>query len=165
MNLDNLFEDLEAQFDGYVAASQQRGVLEVSHVMRVWHQGEQITELAAPILGSDFVAGMALGENVFRLIRLVTVSKISLIRLPGADVPACRMVPLAVSEFLERLPLPFSIRWQPIGDKSPEKFVVLDLLGQSLLVETVQIDEILVLPLDGMAHLELADVENFDSQS
>ena len=47
MNLDNLFEDLEAQFDGYVAASQQRGVLEVSHVMRVWHQGEQITELAA----------------------------------------------------------------------------------------------------------------------
>ena len=165
MNLDDLFEDLEAQFDGYLTAAQPNGGLERCHLMRVWHAGGQITELAAPILGSDFVAGMALGANVFRLIRLEAVLRISLVELTNADVPAGRYVTLETAEFLERLPLPFRVYWQPIGDHVPETVTVLDLLGQTLLVESGKSSSRLLLPLVAMAHLEFIDVENFDGQT
>lgn len=165
MNLDDLFEDLEAQFDGYLATSKQSGWLERSHLMRVWHRGGQITELAAPILGNDFVAGMALGANDFRLIRLEAALRISLVELANSDVPAGRRVPVDTPEFLERLPLPFSVRWQPLGGHTPENVTVLDLLGQALLVESGKTTNRQLLPLAAMEHLEFIDVENFDGQT
>lgn len=165
MNLDDLFEDLEAQFDGYLAAAKPSGGLERCHLMRIWHGGGQLTELAAPILGHDFVAGMALGVNVFRLIRLEAVSRISLVELANSDVPAGRHVPLETAEFLERLPLPFSVHWQPIGGHLPEIVTVIDLLGQALLVESGKSSNCQLLPLAAMAHLDFIDVENFDSQT
>lgn len=165
MNLDELFEDLEAQFDGYLADSKRGSDLERSHLMRVWHRGGQITELAAPILGADFVAGMALGANVFRLIRLVAVSKIALIELTNADVPKSRHVPLAALEFLERLPLPFSLRWQPLQGDLPGIVTVLDLIGETLLVESNHPENFQILPFSAIAHLELIDVENFGGQA
>ena len=165
MNLDDLFEDLEAQFDGYLSDSKRSSGLERSHLMRVWHRGGQISELAAPILGSDFVAGMALGANVFRLIRLEAVLKIALIELTNSDVPKSRHVPLEALEFLERLPLPFSLRWQPLDDKMPGLVTVLDLVGKALLVESMHPENFQLLPFSAIAHLELIDVENFDGQT
>jgi hypothetical protein len=165
MNLDDLFEDLEAQFDGYLAESKPTAGLERSHLMQVWHGREQQTQLAAPILGSDFVAGMALGDNVFRLIRLEAVSKIALIELADSGIPASRYVPLEASEFLERLPLPFSVRWQSLEYKLPGYLTVLGLLGQTLIVESVLPENFQLLPLSAVAHLELIDVENFDSRT
>lgn len=165
MNLDHIFEDLEAQFDGYLTATQPRHFFGRSQVLRVWHQRASITELAAPILGKDFVAGMALGSNVFKLIRLEAVSKISMIELVNSGVPTSRFVPIGILDFLERLPLPFSIRLQPLGDKLSANFVVLDFLGEAMLVESGEPESILLLPFAGMAHLDLIDVENFDIQS
>lgn len=162
VNLDELFEDLEAQFDGYLANSKRGSGLERSHLMRVWHRGGQITELAAPILGADFVAGMALGVNVFRLIRLEAVVKIALIELTNAKVPKSRYVPLDALDFLERLPLPFSLRWQPIDGNLPGLVTVIDLLGKTLLVESAHPENFQLLPFAAIAHLELTDVENFD---
>lgn len=161
MNLDDLFEDLEAQFDGYLAATNPSGGLHRSQLMRVLHRSGQVTELAAPILGDDFAAGMALGANVFRLIRLESVLKINLIELVNSDVPHSRYVPIEAIEFLERLPLPFSIRWQPIDDKLAGSVTVLDLLGKTLLVEALHPENFQLLPLGAIAHLDLADVENF----
>lgn len=165
MNLDDLFEDLEAQFDGYLSDSKRSSGLDRSHLMRVWHRGGQISELAAPILGGDFVAGMALGANVFRLIRLEAVLKIALIELTNSDVPKSRHVPLKAMEFLERLPLPFSLRWQPLDENLPGLVTVLDLLGETLLVESVHPENFQLLPFAAIAHLELFDVENFDGQT
>jgi hypothetical protein len=165
MNLDELFEDLEAQFDGYLAESKGSAGLEHSHLMRVWHRGGQITELAAPILGTDFVAGMALGANVFRLIRLVAVSKIALIELTNADVPTSRHVSLETKEFLERLPLPFSLRWQPLHGDLPGFVTLRDLLGETLLVESNHPENFQLLPLSAIAHFELIDVENFGGEA
>ena len=165
MNLDDLFEDLEAQFDGYLAAAKTKDRLERSHLMRVWHTKGQVTELAAPILGDDFVAGMALGANVFSLIRLDAVMKISLIELTNSGVPNSRFVPVDATEFLGRLPLPFSLRWQPFGEKLSDVVVVLDLLGNCLLVESVRPEDYQLLPIRAIAHLELIDVENFDTQT
>lgn len=162
MNLDDLFEDLEAQFDGYLAGANLSGFLHRAQLMRVWHRSGQITELAAPILGDDFVAGMALGLNVFRLIRLEAVLKISLIELANSDVPHSRYAPLEAIEFLERLPLPFSIRWQPIHEELAGLVTVLDLQGKALLVEALHPENFQLLPLVAIAHLDLADVENFD---
>jgi hypothetical protein len=165
MNLDGIFEDLEAQFDGYLSANQQRGVLERSHVMRVWHHRGQISELAAPILGADFVAGMALGENIFRLIRLASVLRIGLTELPNSGVPESRYVSVSASEFLDRLTLPFSIRCQPFEDELAKSMVVLDLLGQTLVVESVKPDDFQLVPLAAIEFLEFIDVENFDRQT
>ena len=165
MNLDDLFEDLEAQFDGYLGAAKTKGQFERSHVMRVWHHKGRVTELAAPILGDDFVAGMALGANVFRLIRLDSVLKVSLIELTNTKVPTSRFVPLETADFLGRLPLPFSLRWQPFGERISGVVVVLDLLGKCLLVESVLPEDYQLLPIQAIAHLELIDVENFDTQT
>ena len=129
--------------------------------MRVLHRSGQVTELAAPILGDDFAAGMALGANVFRLIRLEAVLKIYLIEVVNSDVPHSRYVPIEAIESLERLPLPFSIRWQPLADKFAGSVTVLDLLGKTLLVEALHPENFQLLPLGAIAHLDLADVENF----
>jgi hypothetical protein len=165
MNLDNVFEDLEAQFAGYLAGAEPRDLLERSHLMRAWQNGDRITDLAAPILGIDFVAGMVLGENVFRLIRLDSVLRIALRELPNSGVPKSRYAPVSASEFLERLTLPFSVRWQPIGDPMWQVMVVLDLLGQTLVVESVKPDDYQLVPLAAIAQLELFDVENFDKET
>jgi hypothetical protein len=108
---------------------------------------------------------MALGANVFRLIRLEAVLKIALIELTNSDVPKSRPVPLEALEFLERLPLPFSLRWQPLDDKMPGLVTVLDLVGKALLVESMQPENFQLLPFSAIAHLELIDVENFDGQT
>jgi hypothetical protein len=165
MNLDNVFEDLEAQFDGYLADVQRRDLLERSHLMRVWQHRDRITDLAAPILGTDFVAGMVLGENVFRLIRLESVVRIALRELPNSGVPESRFAPVSASEFLERLTLPVNVRWQPVGGEIWVVMVVLDLLGQTLVVESVKPDDYQLVPLAAIAQLELFDVENFDRET
>lgn len=165
MNLDNLFEDLEAQFDGLLAGTKPKTVLEGSHLMRVWHRREQITQLAAPILGFDFVAGMVLGENSFRLIRLDTVQRIALQRLPKSGVPECRLVSVSALEFMERLPLPFSVRWQTLDDCLWSVATVMDLFGQTFAVEHQKSGGHQLLPIVSIAQLELFDVENFDRDS
>lgn len=164
MNLDDVFEDLEAEFEGYLAASRPKVVVERSHLLRVWHLREQITELAAPILGADFVAGMALGTNVFRLIRLESVLKITLLELVNSDVPHVRKIPLRATEFFDRLPLPFSVRMQTAGTGSFALFVVIDLLGEMLLVESAEDGVIQLLPLVSIAVIDLIDVDNFDNK-
>ena len=101
---------------------------------------------------------------MFRLIRLEAVLKIALIVLTNADVPKSRHVPLDALDFLERLPLPFSLRWQPIDGNLPGLVTVIDLLGKTLLVESVHPENFQLLPFAAIGHLELIDVENFDGQ-
>jgi hypothetical protein len=106
-----------------------------------------------------------LGENVFRLIRLESVVRIALRELPNSGVPESRFAPVSASEFLERLTLPVNVRWQPVGGEIWVVMVVLDLLGQTLVVESVKPDDYQLVPLAAIAQLELFDVENFDRET
>jgi hypothetical protein len=166
MNLDGLFEDLEAQFDAELNIVTPRQRFESSNLVTIWNvAGGTATQLAAPILGVDFVAGMVLGANCFRLNMLPIVARMELSTLQNADIPKCRFVSVTAIEFLERLPLPFAVKWRAQASASLNLGNVLDILGHCLLVESIGSENLRALPIDSLALLELCDVENFGELS
>lgn len=162
MNLDGIFEDLEAQFDSQLGAANSRQTFDESNLVTVWSRNQgAVCQLAAAILGVDFVAGMALGTNCFRLIPLVSVRNCEFAALKNANLPKCRFVEIQAAQFLARLPLPFSIQWRTSADAPVRHGNVSDLLGQCLCIEELGSTLLQAVPLHSLEFLELSNVENF----
>jgi hypothetical protein len=162
MNLEGIFEDLEAQFDAQLGAANSRHAFDESNLVTVWSRDAgTVCQLAAAILGVDFVAGMALGTNCFRLIPLVSVRNCEFATLKDASLPKCRFVEIEAAQFLARLPLPFSIEWRTSADAPLRHGNVSDLLGQCLCVEELGCASVQAVPIHSLEFLELSNVENF----
>jgi hypothetical protein len=161
MNLESIFEDLEALIDAEVEASKAVGIIDETTLIRVhWPSGGSI-ELVAPLLGQDFVAGMAIGANDWRLVRLDAVERISFRTIKGGQLPRIRFFDQSRQVFLERLPLPLAISWSARGEAFQSRGILADISGSCLIVQVLGSLEPIGVPLASISMLRIDSVENF----
>jgi hypothetical protein len=163
MELDKFFEDFEAQFDAEIEAAQGGRPLRKCNLVRVFLPLGSYVDLVAAILGSDFIAGMALGGNDWRLVQLSVIDRLVFRKLNNVELPALRLVEHSANTFLEQFPLPLAISW--LGQRTPsrKKGVLIGLQGECLLVEMVGAFDLIGVPLASIDILTIDSVENFGS--
>jgi hypothetical protein len=162
MNLESIFEDFEAQLAAEESAAEQVGSLDATNLARVYSSDGGFTDLVAVLLGSDFVAGMALLSREWRLIGLASVERIEFCELVGADMPVLRFFEGSRLDFLERLPLPISITWRFRGSGQMQRGILVDFKGECCFVEVLSSSTPIGVPLARIEVLGIDSVENFD---
>jgi hypothetical protein len=165
MQLDNIFEDLEAQFDFALESSATKSSFETSNLARVRRHDGRTAELVHPVLGEDFIAGMVLGANAFRLYRLVTLSQLEFKTLVGLDLPAVQCTTLSTRGFLANISLPSAIAWSTLEAVEVKRGVWLDLVGELLLINMLKIDDPIGVPLTSLSDLQIDSVDNRNADS
>lgn len=117
MHIEDLFEDLEAQF--VAAESPPRGAnpIEQARLLEVQLLNGERYRLVAPILGTDFVAGLTEGFAAWQLVSLASVAKLLFRAEADSQLPLLRNLNLNLAEFLASLPKPASVRWRLRGQQ------------------------------------------------
>lgn len=116
MNLDYVFEDLEAQFAAEREAAPDLAVNSLrfswldSNVLNVQLCQGQQHRLIAPMFGKDFVAGLIAGSD-----RLLILANAAILRLTFETqprLPPVRLLDCKVSDFLNQFEIPAAVLWR-----------------------------------------------------
>jgi hypothetical protein len=161
MQLDNFFEDLEAQFEYQLDAARSQSTLEDCNLIRVKRLDGRAVELAMPLLGADFVAGMTLGANDFKIFRFSNLAQINFLKLENANLPKIRVMKMSFSAFLGQVPAPFEITWVTSGSPQVNSGMLIDQMGELLLLQVLHSTNVLGVPVTVVEELGIVSVENF----
>jgi len=162
MDLDSFFEDIEAKLEAESLSQGAQDALERANLLRFyWAEGGFI-DLIAVLLGEDFVAGMALGQNDWRLIRLDAADRVEFSVITGVDIPAVRFFDGTRRAFLGRLPLPLSVTWRFGSVSQQRRGILVDVKGECLVIEVVGSVSPIGVSLVRVETLGIDSVENFN---
>jgi hypothetical protein len=161
MNLDSIFEDFEALIDAEAAASNAVGIIDETTLIRVHWLAGGFVDLVAPLLGQDFVAGMAIGGNDWQLVRLEAVERIVFRKINGGNLPRLRVFEETRQIFLERLPLPLAVSWSTQGEGFRARGILIEKSGSCLIIQVLGSIEPVGVPLASITALRIDSVENF----
>jgi hypothetical protein len=154
MNLDELFEDLETQFDAALANAnlpQRFGLDRLSASIA----GTRIT-LDRPILGSNFVAGLISGKAIWRFQphRTLGVAKLTFNQNPTSDGDAQNDIALLTESLVGRF-----VRYSLSGDgQQIRRGRVLQILNALILFESTA--EVSAVAIERLAWLEVHAGDN-----
>jgi len=165
MQLDNIFEDLEAQFGFALETGATKTPFERSNLVRIRRSDGRSAELVHPLLGDDFIAGMVLGSNIFCLYRMAALLQIEFITLRGVDLAAIRSASLSVRDFLFNLNFPYEVMWVTLSSVETRRGIVIDLVGELALLNIIGTDVPIGVPLSSIAELQIISVDNFSADS
>jgi hypothetical protein len=164
MQLDNIFEDLEVQFDFALETSSAKSTFESSNLARVRCQGARTVELIHPLIGSDFIAGMVLGANSFRLFRLASLTQIEFLTLRGIALGAVKTTGLSMRDFLLNASLPSEISWSTIQAVETKRGVVIDVVGELLMINMLGFNTLIGVPVAALSELQIHSVDNLNGE-
>jgi hypothetical protein len=162
MDLDSFFEDIEAKLEAESHSQGAQDPLENANLLRFYRAEGGFIDLIAVLLGEDFVGGMALGNNDWRLIRLDAADRLEFSVITGVDIPTVRFFDGNRRAFLERLPLPLSVTWRFDSEGEPRRGILVDLKGECLVVEVVGSASPIGVSLARVETLGIDSVENFN---
>ena len=160
MQLDRYLEDLEAQFAFALSESEGSALLSEANFVRVACLDGARVELVVPIVGVDFVAGMALGANTFRIFPFVQIRQLTFHTVKGGRLETLRELHSDLREFLNRLNVPFEIQWSSRGELLRQQGIVVEVLEGLLRVQVAKSEHDIVVPLVSLAELQIDSVEN-----
>ena len=162
MDLDSFFEDIEAKIEAESLSLGTQDDLEGANLLRFYWAEGGFVDLIAVLLGEDFVAGMALGQNDWRLIRLDAADRVEFSGISGVDIPTIRFFDGSRRTFLERLPLPLSVTWRFGSASQQRRGILVDLKGDCLVIEVVGSVSPIGVSLARVETLGIDSVENFN---
>jgi hypothetical protein len=165
MQLDNIFEDLEAQFDFALERRATRSISEMSNLVRLRRHDGRTLELIRPLIGSDFIAGMVLGANAFCLYRLATLIQVEFVTLQGVQLDAIKRTSFSLRDFLINVSLPSEISWSTIHEIDTMRGVVSDIFGELLMINLLGRAIPIGVPASSLAEVQIHTVENLNADS
>lgn len=163
MQLDNIFEDLEAQFDFALETRVAKSPSQTSNLVRVRSQDARTVEMIRPLIGQDFIAGMVLGAKAFRVYRFAFLSQLEFLTLLGVKLAPIQRTSLSTTGFLENVTLPSAISWSTFGDSDMKAGVLEDLVGELLVVNLLEAQAPLGVPVAALSCLQIDSVDNRDN--
>ena len=112
MHIEDLFEDLEAQFSAASTKVSKRNFCDQARVLEVSLTDNLKRNLIAPILGCDFIAGLDPVSPVWFLHPLQHIKKLKVLLSTEPDLPTLRQFDVSLANFLLSIPQPCSVRWR-----------------------------------------------------
>jgi hypothetical protein len=160
MQLDNIFEDLEAQFEHALESSNRESLIEGCNFIRVRRLDSRTVELVMPLIGDDFLSGMALGSNTFELFRFAAITQVEFCRIQAQDLRLLQRASLSLSSFLFRLPSPFEMRWVSASSIEVRRGLAFEVSGDLIFLQTLGSQLTLGVPIASISELSIDSVEN-----
>lgn len=160
MQLDDIFEDLEAMFEGQLLATNTGTPMDACNLIRVRNNAGETFELALPILGDDFLAGMRLGANDFHVARYSTITRIQFVHLTDESIPLLRILDCDLDMFIGDLPKPLEFLWRVFGQKDYTAGILAQVVNSIVIIEQAGTASIVGVPLLALTELRVSSVES-----
>ncbi|MBP7835380.1 MAG: hypothetical protein KAZ95_01075 [Rhodoluna sp.] len=163
MHIEDIFEDLEAQF---AAANQTRvrdSITSGARAIEVNTASMVPKELIAPILGSDFLAGLDSVSPIWHIFPMRSVTKVLFHAETEQNLPKLRNFAIDFIGFLNSIPTPCSIRWRIAGSDSFIRVGQLHTVTGSLLfIYLKDIKRPIAVPIQALQMLSIESVDNLN---
>ncbi|MEY4639463.1 MAG: hypothetical protein RLY13_461 [Actinomycetota bacterium] len=117
MHIEDLFEDLEAQFASASVTQTKSSFTSGAKIVEAQLANTATRKLIAPIIGQDFIAGLDLVSPIWYLYPVARVRKLRFCDSSESDLPAVRNFEVSLEQFLGSAPKPCAIRWCTIQDQ------------------------------------------------
>jgi len=163
MHIEDIFEDLEAQFDASLQRNQRDVYTDSVRAIQVQTANHSTKELFAPIIGSEFIAGLDSLTPIWHIYPTRSVRKITLHTEVDDSLPKLRFVPVKLDAFLKTLPLPCGIRWRFAGADEYLHQGTLHSIANNLLFVFVSGSSMpIAVPILGLGQLSIESVDNLN---
>jgi len=163
MHIEDIFEDLEAQF---AAASQTRvrdSITSGARAIEVNTASMVPKELIAPILGTDFLAGLDSVAPIWHIFPMRSVTKVLFHGEADQNLPKLRNFAIDFIGFLNSIPTPCSIRWRIAGSDSFIRVGQLHTVTGSLLfIYLKNAKRPIAVPIQALQMLSIESVDNLN---
>lgn len=161
MRIQDLFEDLEAQFDAEFSQT-QKGTDELNaRAIEIKTKYLIPQQLIAPIFGVDFLAGLDPVTPIWHIFPLRAIKNMRVIQDQSGDLPNARSFNCDSLKFLNSVPHPCAIRWRSEGSDEYLRAGVLGSISHGMLVITDQSGRELFVPMASLQQLSIEAVDNF----
>lgn len=163
MHIEDIFEDLEAQFDASLQKNQRDVYTDNVRAIEVQTAYHTNYELVAPIIGSEFIAGLDSLRPIWHIYPTRSVRKITLHTEVEESLPKLRSVHAKLDTFLKSLPLPCGIRWRFAGSDEYLHQGTLHSIANSLLFIYVSGSSLpIAVPILALGQLSIESVDNLN---
>lgn len=163
MHIEDIFEDLEAQFAAASETQNRDSFTENARALEVSTSLLAPRELIAPILGQDFIAGLDSVAPIWHIFPMRTVHRMIFHSEIDSDLPRLRNFNIDIINFLNSVPTPCSIRWRVSG---PDDFVrtgQLHTVTRSLLfIYLINTKRPIAVPIQAIEQLSIESVDNLN---
>ena len=163
MHIEDLFEDLEAQFAAASQTEQRDSFTANAKAIELGTANLMPRELIAPIIGVDFMAGMDLVAPIWHLFPMRTIHKVIFHTDGDADLPKLRNFALDLAGIIQTLPTPCAVRWRVSG---PDDFVrsgqLHNCTANLLFIYTESSPRPIAVPIAALEQLSIESVDNLN---
>lgn len=161
MHIEDIFEDLEAQFAAVSQARVRDSITEGARAIEVNTAGVVPKELIAPILGTDFLAGLDSISPIWHIYPMRSVTKLVFHSQAEPSLPKLRNFAIDFIGFLNSIPTPCSIRWRLMGADSLIRLGQLHTVTGSLLfIYLKNTQRPIAVPIQALEVLSIESVDN-----
>ncbi|BDS50808.1 hypothetical protein [Rhodoluna lacicola] len=115
MHIEDIFEDLEAQFAAESIRKLRDNFTDNARAIELRTASLMPRELIAPIIGVDFMAGLDAVNPIWHIFPMRTIFRVVFHSEGDPQLPKLRNFALDFAGILKTLPTPCSIRWRIAG--------------------------------------------------
>lgn len=112
MHIEDIFEDLEAQFAAASQAHQRDSFTANAKAIEIYTSVNSLRELIAPIIGIDFMAGMDTVSPIWHFFPMRSVHRVVFHTDGEVELPKLRNFAIDFAGIIQTLPTPCAIRWR-----------------------------------------------------
>lgn len=165
MHIEDIFEDLEAQFAAVSQSRVRDSITDGARAVEVNTADLVPKELIAPILGTDFLAGLDSLAPIWHIFPMRAVTKVLFHAEAEQDLPKLRNFAIDFIGFLNSIPTPCSIRWRIAGSDSFIRVGQLHTVTGSLLfIYLKNAKRPIAVPIQALQVLSIESVDNLNGE-
>lgn len=163
MHIEDIFEDLEANFAAASEKSQSEDFFPKSRSIRITTKSMVTKELIAPMIGLEFVAGLDLISPIWHMFSMASLSQVVFLEDSDLSLPTLRRNEIDLRSFLEKLPTPSQIRWRVNGAEDYLSTGTLHGVAQGLLfIFLAGRSQEVSVPISAIEQLSIESVDNLN---
>lgn len=119
MHIEDIFEDLEAQFDSVTKKDTNHLSHPEARIINLKTKNFS-KKLIAPIIGVDFIAGLDLEKPTWHIFSTRYISEVHFLEAQDQTLPKVRQLGEPMDSFLQHIPLPGLMRWRTFDNPDSE---------------------------------------------
>jgi hypothetical protein len=163
MHIEDIFEDLEAQFAAASETMPRDSFSAGAKAIELKTASIMPRELIAPIIGVDFMAGLDAVHPIWHLFPMRTIQRVVFHFEEDPQLPMLRNVNIDFANFIQTLPTPCSIRWRIGGNEDFVRIGQLHSTSANLIfIYTKSQTRPLAVPIAALEQLSIESVDNIN---
>lgn len=163
MHIEDIFEDLEAQFDAALHKSERDSFTDNVRALEICTVNQMKKDLIAPILGKEFLAGLDLVSPIWHVYPLRILRNIIFHSEVDESLPKLRNMGVDLETFIGTLPKPCSIRWRVQGANDFLSSGQLHSMSRQLLfIYQTGSPKPIAVPISALEQLSVESVDNLN---